>query len=234
MTIGGNDLGFYNILTSCVLWVGGPLAGDCDKYVQKAYNALQGRDLYDNIQEAMKQIIDKSGQPTFMIYFSGYPSFFNTDTDWCDDTSFRLWYPHHRDTPLEWGEPWLSKALRVRLNNLVRDLNTFLSQIVDSVNSYYRTQRVKFIDPNPAFNGYRWCEQEGGQDVHEPKMDRMETWFFLSAWPDNNLPENMMGAETALMQELSEQEAGNTTALPDPTTCKQELDAVNNQDWAGK
>ena len=230
ISIGGNDIGFYNILTACVLWVGGPFAGDCDTEVNKAYGMLRGQDLYNDIVSALKQIIDKNGNEAFKVYMSGYPAFFNTDTTICDRSSFRIYNPHHDNTGIERGEPWLTQALRSQLNGLVTDLNTFLLQVVGTVNNYYRASRVSFVDPNPAFNNHRWCEE----GVYDPDSSRMDTWFFLGSWGDNSLPGDASGASDSDNQQQADQLAGNTTALPDPTTCKQTLQDNGDHDWYGK
>ena len=233
ISIGGNNIGFYDILTACVLRVGGPFAGDCDTEVNKAYTIMQGSELYDKIQFTLMHIITKSSNDNFKIYMTGYACFFNAETDWCDDTSFRIYNPHHTSNSSANGEPWLKKALRLQLNRLVTDLNAFLEKIVDSINSYYKTESVIFVDPNPYFNGHRWCEQDNGQDVQEPDWNRKDTWFFLSNWDDDNLPGNASAASDFVRQQQVLQLAGNTTALPDPSTCEQTLAKANNSDWAG-
>lgn len=101
-----------------------------------------------------------------------------------------------------------------------------LSQIVDSVNKQYPTRSVKFIDPNPLFNGHRFCEK----DVTEPDSSRMDTWLFLPGWGDNSLP-NTASAQTATKQEMAAVAAGNKTALPDPSICKNALGAKGGNDW---
>ena len=44
---------------------------------------------------------------------------------------------------------------------------------------------------------------------------RQETWFFLSAWPDNTLANSIAIFSTDEMAQLA---AGNTTVMPDPDT----------------
>lgn len=70
LSIGGNDIGFYPILTACVLRIGQAFAGDCNKAVQSGYNTINGRDLYNDIVSAMQQMISKSGRDDFKIYLS--------------------------------------------------------------------------------------------------------------------------------------------------------------------
>jgi hypothetical protein len=66
------------------------------------------------------------------------------------------------------------------------------------------------VPTDAAFNGHRFCEQ----DVNEPDSTRIDTWFFLSGWGDNSLP----GMAPAYMGDDAIT-SGNTTALPDPSTC---------------
>ena len=234
ISIGGNDIGFYNILTACVLRVGGYWAGDCDTELAKAYEILASPDLPASIVSALDEIIQKNSKDDFKIYMTGYVTFFNETTPLCESSSFRIYYPHYDDTHEEKSEPFLTTALRTQLNDVVKDLNKMLSSVTDSVNALYaHTQRVIFVDPNPAYAGHRWCED----GVHEPDNDRPDTWLFLSSSPDNNLPGNPAGALESYNQEQSEQNAGPSFSLPDPTTCREALTQSNSNianDWYSK
>ncbi|CAF9936141.1 MAG: hypothetical protein ALECFALPRED_006712 [Alectoria fallacina] len=231
LSIGGNDIGFYNILTACVLWVGGYWAGDCDTEVAKANEILASPDFSANIMSALKKILDKSGNDTFKIYMTGYVTFFNEITPLCESSSFRIYNPHYDTTHEEKGQPWLTTALRTQLNDVVVALNMMLSHITNSVNNdYANTQRVVFVDPNPAYTGHRWCEE----GVYEPDNERLDTWLFLSSAPDNNLPDNPLSASESYNQQQSEQVAGPSFALPDPTTCRENLAQFHSNvgtDW---
>lgn len=103
-----------------------------------------------------------------------------------------------------------------------------LSQVVDSVNRAYPEQRVHFINTDAAFNGHRFCEKDGDTEVIEPDSNRIDTWFFLSGWPDNSLLDAATSSGNEV-QELEELRAGNLTALPDPNTCTTTADGDN--DW---
>lgn len=234
ISIGGNDIGFYNILTACVLWVGGHWAGDCDTEVAKANEILASPDLSANITSALKEIIDANGNDAFNVYMTGYVTFFNESTPLCDSSSFRIYNPHYDTTHREKGQPWLTRDLRTQLNDIVLDLNTMLGHVAKSVNEYYaNAQKVVFVDPNSAFAGHRWCED----GVYEPNNDRLDTWLFLSGTSDNNLPDNPLGASESYNQEQSEQLSGPSFPLPSPTTCRDTLRHSNfivGGDWYGK
>ncbi|KAF1985972.1 SGNH hydrolase [Aulographum hederae CBS 113979] len=193
ISIGGNDIWFYPILTACVIRVGGWRAGKCDDKIQKAYDIINGGVLFNDISSALHQIIDKSGRKDFKIFYTGYPTFFNDGTDICDKTDFYFWEPGHHgfNRPADWA--YLYKAHRTRISQVVIDLDALLFRIINSVNAAYATQK--------------------------PAPGRMDTWLFLSAWPDNDLP------GTASAQESLDAEEGHRTAdtaalrMPDPNTC---------------
>lgn len=85
ISIGGNDVGFYNVLTACVLRVGlFKFPGNCDERVKKAHDIINGRDLSTDINLALNQILAKSGRDDFKVCVTGYPTFFNDQTDYCD------------------------------------------------------------------------------------------------------------------------------------------------------
>ena len=231
LSIGGNDIGFYDILTACVLRVGQNFAGDCDAVVSTANSKISGRELYGDISSALHQIIDKSGRSDFKIFLTGYPAFFNVDTASCDYSTFYYWQPGHHGFHRIGNWAYLYQALRLKLNNLVTSLNTMLSQVADAVNSAYPSQRVWFIDPNPRYDGHRFCEKDGGTEVTEPDENRQDTWLFLSGWPDNSLP-GTESAQDANNEEENAVVAGNSTALPNPNTCQSTLG--QSTDWADR
>lgn len=83
---------------------------------------------------------------------------------------------------------------------------------------------------NPKFDGHRWCEVDNGVEVVEPDPNRLDTWFFLSGWKDNNLPGSNSAAD-AQSEEDAETAKGNSTALPNPATCNQ---TVAIGDWGAR
>ena len=221
-------------MTACVLRVGGYWAGDCDVEVAKAHEILASPDLSANITTALREIIHKNGNDAFKVYMTGYVTFFNESTSLCESSSFKIYSPHYDNTHEENGQPWLTKSLRTQLNDVVVALNMMLSHVADSINALYaNTQKVVFVDPNPAYAEHRWCEY----GVYEPDNDRLDTWLFLSGTPDNNLPGNLLGASESYNQEQAEQVAGPSFSLPNPTTCRETLtqsQSLVGIDWYGK
>lgn len=174
-----------------------------------------------------RPIADKSGRSDFKIFLTGYPAFFNVDTPSCDYTTFYYYQPDHHGIHRPGNWAYLYQPLRLQLNNLVSSLNVMLSQVANSVNSQYPSQKVWFVDPNPRYNGHRFCED----GVTEPDDSRSDTWLFLSAWGDNSLP-GTASAQDANNAEMSAVAAGNSTGLPDPNTCSSTLG--QSTDWADR
>ena len=234
ISIGGNDIGFYDVLTACVLRVGGYWAGDCKIEIAKANEVLASAELSANITLALNEIINKNGNDDFKVYMTGYVTFFNETTPLCESSSFGLYNPHYDTTHQETDQPWLTTSLRTQLNDLVLALNTILSHVADSINAFFgKSAKVIFVDPNPAFAGHRWCEN----GVYEPDYNRLDTWRFLSGAPDNSLSEKPFSASESYDQEQSEQEAGPSFSLPDPTTCRNTIEqssTIVRTDWYRK
>lgn len=215
ISIGGNDLGFFNILNACVLWIEGQaLSGDCDRAISNGMSVLAGGKLFQDIFITLQQIVEKSGRADFKLYMTGYPSFFNVDTTSCNDASFNYWNPHRRFIRTDTG-PFLDLQLRLSLNKLIQSLNYFLFNLINELNTQYTNTPIVFIPTDPVFNGHRFCEQ----GVTEPDSTHPDTWFFLSGWGDNKLP----GATAEFVgDDLIA--SGNTSALLDPSTC--DIDAA--------
>ena len=231
LSIGGNDIGFYDILTACVLRVGQEFSGDCAEQVRLAREKINGRELFSDISTALRQIIDKSGRDDLKVYMTGYPTFFNVDTDTCEYSTFYYWQPGHHGIHHIGNWAYLYKDLRRKLNDLVNELNRMLSQVSDAVNQGSPDPRVRFVDINPKFDGHRFCEKDAGQEVTKPDKNRMDTWLFLSGWPDNGVPGSESAAES-LNEEHDAIVKGNSTAIPYANDCPNNLG--KSTDWADR
>ena len=117
---------------------------------------------------------------------------------------------------------YLYKSRRSMLNELVISLNSMLENVVRGINQGYPDQKVWFINPNPAFEGHRFCEQ-GAQ---EPDPNRDDTWLFLSGWQDTPLPSDPSARIASALQEVAETSQPLEVALPDEATCK------STHDWS--
>lgn len=175
MSIGGNDLGFFDIMNSCIFRFYSFYSGTCESALLKSEAALASPDFAIRLRLAITEVLDRvqwEKRPWFTVTVTGYARFFNADTDECDDSSFGVW----------WRGPKLKKKLRRRMNQMVDDVNNKIKISIDAVNAGFTSPRVYFVDYDAAFEGHRFCEP----NVTEPDYARNETWFFLVGGPDND------------------------------------------------
>lgn len=174
LSVGGNDLGFFEIMNSCIFRFYSFYSGTCDEALAQADEALASPDFDEHLRLVIIEILDSvqwEKRPWFTITVTGYARFFNDETPECDDSSFGIW----------WRGPKLKRALRRRMNDMVRAVNSKIRRSVDAVNAEFTSPKVRFVDYDDAFEGHRFCEP----GVVEPDYQRNETWFFLVRGPDN-------------------------------------------------
>ncbi|SMY24053.1 unnamed protein product [Zymoseptoria tritici ST99CH_1A5] len=235
LTIGGNDLGFSDIVSLCVLsftWdYITSLTTRCNNAKKKARQLM--RDTSDNgigtrLVAAYTKILEKSTRKDFHLYVSGYPSgFFNAETEDCENVTFDWQSPSYCSSwtctrPHAW---YLYLSIRKDLNDLVVELNDVISAAIQKVNTDKGVDQVHFVDVGPLFDNHRWCEASDDPNFHEPDEDRANTWYFLSGWKDipspdwpmtASLPDNDQMEITALIEQGSIQ-------LPPADTCEASL-----------
>ncbi|KAL5872619.1 hypothetical protein ACKVWC_008242 [Pyricularia oryzae] len=201
LSIGGNDLGFFDVMNSCIFRFYGFYSGTCAAAIRRATNLLDSPAFELSLEMALLSLLDAARweqHPRFAIVVTGYARFFDARTSACDDRSLGVWL----------GGPKLSARLRARLNGLVDDVNARLRSTVRAVNSRFasRRQRVLFVDYDEQFDGHRFCEP----GVLEPDYQREDTWFFLVGGKDNG-----SGGEGAVKEEPRRVEL----PVVDPDTC---------------
>ncbi|KAH6604079.1 hypothetical protein Trco_007525 [Trichoderma cornu-damae] len=179
LSIGGNDLGFFDIMNSCIFRFYSFYSGTCEDALRRADEQMASAQFEQRLGLVIMEILDRvrwEKRPWFTITVTGYARFFNADTDECDDYSFGMW----------WRGPKLKRALRQRVNDMVLGVNDKIRRSVDAINAAFAEPRVLFVDYDDAFDGHRFCEP----GVVEPDYARNETWFFLVGGPDNNNDNN--------------------------------------------
>ncbi|KAI9654720.1 MAG: hypothetical protein M1831_005307 [Alyxoria varia] len=181
VTIGGNDLEFSNLVDSCVLWASPFHAvDDCQRAMDSARRTMKDignpQGLHHKIYDEFDRIVRASRNDKVHVYVTGYPTFFNAGNSDCNKATFYYWRPDRNSGA--YG-PKLTTQLRTELNRFTVEVNSFLRNIVTTLNRA-RPGRFTFVDPEPAFEGHRFCEP----GVKEPDANRAATWFFLSGWED--------------------------------------------------
>lgn len=176
LSVGGNDLGFFDVMNACIFRFYSFYSGTCEAALAASDAAIASDVFEQRLEVILQEILDKVAwekRPRFTITVTGYARFFNEITPECDDMSLGVWY----------GGPKLSQYIRTRMNELVVATNAKLQRTVDIVNARFSGERPKvlFVNYDTLFDGHRFCEP----GVMEPAYDRVDSWFFLVGGPDN-------------------------------------------------
>ncbi|CEJ81358.1 hypothetical protein VHEMI01489 [[Torrubiella] hemipterigena] len=174
LSIGGNDLGFFEIMNSCIFRFFSFYSGTCESAIAESAKAIASPTFDQHLRLLIMEILDRvrwEKKPWFSIFITGYARFFNAETDECDDHSLGVW----------WRGPKLKKELRQQMNDMVQEVNARIKKSVKIINAGFSEPRVFFIDYDDKFEGHRFCEPS----VVEPDYTRNETWFFLVGGQDN-------------------------------------------------
>ncbi|KJK75430.1 hypothetical protein H634G_08793 [Metarhizium anisopliae BRIP 53293] len=213
LSIGGNDLGFFNIMNSCIFRFYSFYSGTCEDALRNSEEALNGPEFEHDLRLAIMEILDRvqwEKRPWFTITVSGYARFFNEDTEDCDERSFGVW----------WRGPKLKRKLRRRMNKMVLSVNDKIRRSIYAINADFIEPRVMFVDYDDAFEGHRFCER----NATEPDYSRNETWFFLVGGKDNH-----HGFQSQLTGSDHSELLPRSSPLINPDTC---LDpAEKSGDW---
>lgn len=163
MELGGNNCHFSDIARACI-YVGHAALGDGKEYPNPdgdCYQAITKWEeyilsdsrvakgsLYFDHHQTLLDIFEWNtikGRDDFYLYIVGYAEFFNTSpgSDWCNDQTFG-----------KVRKPRLSNALRSKMNELVRNVNSKIAQSVKDMHNNH----ISFLDPSSLYDGHRFCE----------------------------------------------------------------------------
>ncbi|KAI1428363.1 SGNH hydrolase-type esterase domain-containing protein [Xylaria sp. FL1777] len=194
LTIGGNDVGFSDLVTYCVVipwpWSNGEKnRKKCIEYEEAALDHMDDESsegLKAKLTASYLKILQKGYDahgPGLDLYVTGYPQFFESETDDCKNSTFDYYWSGYKYVHGD-NIVMLTQDLRRELNYLVDHLNDAIADAVDDANEAWGSYRTHFVPMAGRFAAgadHRWCATE---DVHEPDKTREDTWFFLSGWPD--------------------------------------------------
>lgn len=206
LSIGGNDLGFSDIVKRCIIL--GPIAGNCEEALRKAEaisgvwprDAASHIDTFANLKRVYSDILDTAGDE-FTLIVTGYAQFFaqpegNTD---CDNGQIQLASTQDAGLPTRPLLP-LTVDLRVRINRGVDFFNGMIqravSQTQDRLEQNGINKRILFVDINPIFEGHRFCEKGASTESGWPEFTN-RAWFFSSPFRHDILPDGQTLAPRA-------------------------------------
>ncbi|KAK3938513.1 SGNH hydrolase-type esterase domain-containing protein [Diplogelasinospora grovesii] len=177
LSIGGNDLGFFDVMNACIFRFYSFYSGTCEAALAASDLQIQSPEFELRLMLVLMEILDKvrwETKPYFTITVTGYARFFNAETEACDEYSLGVWWGGIR-------APKLKRDVRQRMNELVLAVNLKLKTAVETLNRQFLSPKVLFVDYDRKFEGHRFCEE----GIKEPDYNRTETWFFLPGGPDN-------------------------------------------------
>ena len=211
-----SDLVWNCVITPNTARLGSTNRANCVATEEKAMEYMNDNTdsgLQYKLKEAYISILEKSGQSvrphqfyvirtclnritladtaqSFHLYVTSYVAFFNADTTDCDKTTFHYFWAAYDPSsdPILNRIVYLTTDLRAELNNLVITLNSVIQAAVNDANTEYGTSQVHFVDVNAYYDigQHRWCENPNAE-FHEPDPDRVDTYFFFSAWKDTSI-----------------------------------------------
>jgi lysophospholipase L1-like esterase len=225
LSVGGNDLGFFDVMNACIFRFYSFYSGTCEKALEAADAAVRSSLFEQRLAVILREVLDAVSwekRPNFSISVTGYARFFDADTPGCDEMSLGVWY----------GGPKLSRDIRGRMNALVDAANDKLRRTVAEADGRFSGSRprVLFVDYDDLFEGHRFCEE----GVLEPAYNRTDSWFFLVGGPDNarnetTWPNGTNGDTKSTRYSRGEQILSPLSPLVDPHTCMPQ--AQERGDW---
>jgi hypothetical protein len=204
LSIGGNDLGFSDIVKRCII-LG---VGDCEAALRKAESiaGINPRDsashfnTFVNLKRVYEDILD-TAPAEFTLMVTGYARFFaepqgNPD---CNNGQIQLASTQDLGLPTRPYLP-LTENLRTRINRGVDFFNAMIERAVSQTQDRYATRpggkRVIFVDINPTFEGHRFCETGSSKDSGWPEFTD-NAWFFSSPFRHDIKPDGQRVAPRA-------------------------------------
>lgn len=183
LTIGGNDIGFSEIVRACLVTV--PFHADCENTLKEKNDYLETSILKDQMWKVYDGIYNRlKSDYRYQVYHILYSRLFNAEIEWCKDQSLGI---------LPFFQPKLTMELRKKLNDLVDKFNAVIK---DSATEYiyhkqlqdllepdkhigWRENRLFVLDPDrvdgiPQFEHHRFCDE----DITDPEFRHDRIWFF--------------------------------------------------------
>jgi hypothetical protein len=168
LSIGGNDVGFANIVANCIMFD----RPSCDADMNYTETLIADPRLLGQFTTTYLQVLGTARRHDFRLIVPSYAEFFNAETEICENKY--IFYGRY-----------LTQAFRSRINKMVADLNILIQIAVSIVQLQLvfggSGKGIYFEDWNSLFEGHRFCE--------EPPKGWVDAWFFTISG-DDILPNN--------------------------------------------
>lgn len=151
LTISGNDLDFFSVLSACVFRFYGPWYGpSCSGALRRAEDMFSspsnsseenpGSSLELRVRLILTETLTKirwDKNPKFFVTVAGYAAFFNDETEICDGVSLGVWLGRPGLGGVSRTGERLTREVRTRMNALVRKANELLERVAREVDGEF-------------------------------------------------------------------------------------------------
>lgn len=178
----GNDFGFGDIVSHCLMgYPRGSYKSQCDtdiahtKMKLNTDGKVEGL-VHDILDDIFKK---KDGHGRLMVYWTGYPEFFDASESTCDTSYF--------SNLLIWSGRYLEKELRLQLNDFSRSLNQQVAFAIRRYTQFDASPRVKFVDIDTGskiYTGHRFCEPGVKETLDTEAGQNTVAFFYPNGWDD--------------------------------------------------
>jgi hypothetical protein len=167
----GNDLGFGDIVSHCIM--GYPLGSrsKCQSNIRNAKNILDSNKVRELVHEVLDRIHAKAYKQRFIVYWTSYPRFFEVGDTTCDNSYFQEGF---------WAGEYLTTTLRNQLNELSTLLNDqidFAIRLYNAGLAYPKAVHVNIEKEGNIYQGKRICEP-GVKETLKSEADQAKVAFF--------------------------------------------------------
>ena len=166
ITVGGNDIGFKDLLWNCIFLFGGFGSQDCSDQITES-TGLINNNLPGDLDKLFPAILAKAKNSWFKLYITGYAQFFNAVTTPCNNVSFNFWEEKPENLPN------LTTTLRTSFNNMADQLNGQIKDAVARANAKDIREPIIFVDYDDLYGGHRYCDV----GIKEPDLEDENRWF---------------------------------------------------------
>ncbi|KAH7071790.1 LysM domain-containing protein [Paraphoma chrysanthemicola] len=179
----GNDLGFGDIVSHCIM--GYKSRSDCQKDITNAKAILETNKVQELVHDVLDKIHAKAYKKRFVVYWTSYPKFFEVADTTCDSSYFQ---------ELIYAGEYLTTTLRNQLNELsvlVNDQIDYAIKRYNALEPYPKAVHVYIEKLNNIYQGHRFCEP-GVKETLKSEAEQATVAFFYDNGYDD-IPKDSEG-----------------------------------------
>ncbi|OAA34929.1 LysM domain protein [Beauveria brongniartii RCEF 3172] len=178
----GNDFGFGDIVSHCLM--GYPRGSQNQQCEEDLATTRRKLDTEHKVQDLVYNVLDeiynkKSGHGRLMVYWTGYPQFFDATDKTCDSAYFSNY--------LIWAGRYLEAKLRLKLNEFSVELNQQVKFAIRRYNQFEPSPKAKFVDidaDSGIYTGHRFCEPGVKETLNTEQGQNTVAFFYPDGWDD--------------------------------------------------